>query len=64
MKADVETQGDFVISLANEVRAATFTNIEDVVSFVNWLDEELSFLARNLSALSLVYKRKIMFPII
>ncbi|XP_078153065.1 hydroxyproline-rich glycoprotein family protein [Carex rostrata] len=44
VKADVETQGDFVISLANEVRAATFTNIEDVVSFVNWLDEELSFL--------------------
>lgn len=44
MKADVETQGDFVQSLASEVRAATFTNIDDVVSFVNWLDEELSFL--------------------
>ncbi|KAJ4787889.1 Hydroxyproline-rich glycoprotein family protein [Rhynchospora pubera] len=44
VKADVETQGEFVQSLANEVRAATFTNIEDVVSFVNWLDEELSFL--------------------
>lgn len=44
VKADVETQGDFVQSLATEVRAATFTNIEDVVSFVNWLDEELSFL--------------------
>ncbi|XP_023529698.1 protein CHUP1, chloroplastic-like [Cucurbita pepo subsp. pepo] len=44
VKADVETQGDFVISLAAEVRAATFSNIEDVVAFVNWLDEELSFL--------------------
>ncbi|KAG1346942.1 Protein CHUP1, chloroplastic [Cocos nucifera] len=44
VKADVETQGDFVRSLATEVRAATFPNIDDVVSFVNWLDEELSFL--------------------
>ncbi|XP_058087638.1 protein CHUP1, chloroplastic-like [Magnolia sinica] len=44
VKADVETQGDFVQSLATEVRAASFTNVEDLVSFVNWLDEELSFL--------------------
>lgn len=44
MKADVETQGDFVISLATEVRAASFSKIEDLVAFVNWLDEELSFL--------------------
>ncbi|GAB4840243.1 Protein chup1, chloroplastic [Ancistrocladus abbreviatus] len=44
VKADVETQGDFVQSLASEVRAASFTNIEDLVAFVNWLDEELSFL--------------------
>lgn len=44
VKADVEAQGDFVMSLATEVRAASFTNIEDLVAFVNWLDEELSFL--------------------
>ncbi|KAH9306420.1 hypothetical protein KI387_010824 [Taxus chinensis] len=44
VRADVETQGDFVQSLATEVRAAAYTDIEDVVSFVNWLDEELSFL--------------------
>lgn len=44
VKADVETQGDFVQSLATEVRAATFSNINDLVTFVNWLDEELSFL--------------------
>lgn len=44
VKADVETQGDFVQALATEVRASSFTNIEDLVSFVNWLDEELSFL--------------------
>ncbi|KAI4313981.1 hypothetical protein L6164_026924 [Bauhinia variegata] len=44
VKADVETQGDFVMSLATEVRAASFSNIEDLVAFVNWLDEELAFL--------------------
>lgn len=44
VKADVETQGDFVQSLAAEVRAASFARIEDLLAFVNWLDEELSFL--------------------
>lgn len=47
VKADVETQGEFVESLANEVRAASFVNIGDVVAFVNWLDEELSFLVSS-----------------
>lgn len=49
VKADVETQGDFVQSLATEVRAASFTSIQDLVAFVNWLDEELSFLVCTLS---------------
>ena len=40
----METQGDFVRTLASEVRDATFANIEDIVAFVTWLDEELSFL--------------------
>lgn len=44
VKADVETQGEFVESLAAEVRGAAYTDIEDVVAFVSWLDEELSFL--------------------
>ena len=55
MKADVETQGDFVMSLATEVRAASFTNIEDLVAFVNWLDEELSFLVRLLNIVLITY---------
>ncbi|XP_073391135.1 protein CHUP1, chloroplastic isoform X2 [Physcomitrium patens] len=46
IKADVETQGEFVESLAAEVRAASFSNIEEVVEFVVWLDEELSFLGK------------------
>jgi hypothetical protein len=44
VQADVETQGDFVRTLVAEVRDATFATIEDVVAFVAWLDEELSFL--------------------
>lgn len=32
------------MSLAAEVRAASFSKIEDLVVFVDWLDEELSFL--------------------
>ncbi|XP_039808186.1 protein CHUP1, chloroplastic-like isoform X4 [Panicum virgatum] len=44
VQADVDTQGDFVRTLAAEVRDATFASIDDVVAFVAWLDEELSFL--------------------
>lgn len=44
VKADVETQGDFVQSLAADVREAAYTDIEDVIAFVAWLDDELSFL--------------------
>ncbi|KAJ7954049.1 Protein CHUP1, chloroplastic [Quillaja saponaria] len=45
VKATVETQGDFIMSLATEVRAASFKRIEYLVAFLNWLDEELSFLS-------------------
>ncbi|XP_025819008.1 protein CHUP1, chloroplastic-like [Panicum hallii] len=44
VQADVDTQGDFVRTLAAEVRDSSFANIDDVVAFVAWLDEELSFL--------------------
>ncbi|MCL7048720.1 hypothetical protein MKW94_020251 [Papaver nudicaule] len=44
IKSDVETQGDFIKSLIKEVENATFSNIEDVVAFVKWLDDELSYL--------------------
>ncbi|XP_051128220.1 protein CHUP1, chloroplastic-like isoform X2 [Andrographis paniculata] len=42
IKTDVETQGDFIKFLIEEVEAAAFTEIGDVVAFVNWLDDELS----------------------
>ncbi|KAG1330241.1 Protein CHUP1, chloroplastic [Cocos nucifera] len=44
IKTDAETQGDFIRFLIKEVENATFANIEDLVAFVKWLDEELSFL--------------------
>ena len=58
IKEDVETQGDFVRSLIREVRRATYTNIEDVVSFVKWLDDQLYFLVRILYFDKLVWKLK------
>ncbi|XP_008439756.2 protein CHUP1, chloroplastic [Cucumis melo] len=44
IKTDVETQGDFIRLLIKEVENASFTDIEDVVPFVKWLDDELSYL--------------------
>ncbi|XP_031266929.1 protein CHUP1, chloroplastic-like, partial [Pistacia vera] len=44
IKADVATQGEFVKSLIREVNNAVYQNIEDVVAFVKWLDDELCFL--------------------
>ncbi|KAH9748989.1 hypothetical protein KPL70_005217 [Citrus sinensis] len=44
IKTDVETQGDFIRYLIKEVESAAFTDIEDVVPFVKWLDDELSYL--------------------
>ncbi|KAL2963682.1 hypothetical protein AAZX31_17G215400 [Glycine max] len=44
IKADIETQGEFVNSLIREVNDAVYQNIEDVVAFVKWLDDELCFL--------------------
>ncbi|OWM91143.1 hypothetical protein CDL15_Pgr000086 [Punica granatum] len=36
--------GDFIRFLIKEVEEAAFTDIEDVVPFVKWLDDELSYL--------------------
>lgn len=44
IKTDVETQGDFIQFLIKEVENAAFSNIDDLVAFVKWLDDELSFL--------------------
>ncbi|KAI5572320.1 hypothetical protein BDE02_10G004500 [Populus trichocarpa] len=45
IKADIETKGDFINGLIQKVLAAAYTDIEDVLKFVDWLDGELSSLA-------------------
>jgi hypothetical protein len=44
IKSDVESQGEFINFLANEVEKAAYKDMADVESFVKWLDEELSYL--------------------
>ncbi|KAM1485064.1 hypothetical protein TB1_036006 [Malus domestica] len=44
IKTDVEMQGDFIRFLIKEVENAAFSDINDVVPFVKWLDDELSYL--------------------
>lgn len=45
IKNDIETKGEFINGLIQKVLAADYTNIEDVLKFVDWLDSELSSLA-------------------
>ncbi|CAA7406921.1 unnamed protein product [Spirodela intermedia] len=44
IKADVERKGNFVKSLIKEVNGAIYHDIEDVIKFVKWLDDELTVL--------------------
>ncbi|KAJ0980026.1 hypothetical protein J5N97_015500 [Dioscorea zingiberensis] len=45
IKTDVETKGDFIRDLIEKVHSAAYSDIEDVLNFVGWLDKELSTLA-------------------
>ncbi|XP_074383101.1 INCREASED PETAL GROWTH ANISOTROPY 1-like protein 2 isoform X2 [Apium graveolens] len=45
IKSDIETRGEFVEGLIQKVLAASYQDIEDVLQFVDWLDNELSPLA-------------------
>eukprot|EP00257_Ricinus_communis_P005296 XP_002519338.2 protein CHUP1, chloroplastic [Ricinus communis] len=45
IKSDIETKGDFINGLIKKVLAVAYTDIEDVLKFVDWLDGELSTLA-------------------
>ena len=48
IKSDVETQGEFIRFLIKEVEDAKFTDIQDAVAFVKWLDDELSYLVKKI----------------
>ncbi|XP_068660831.1 INCREASED PETAL GROWTH ANISOTROPY 1-like protein 2 [Aristolochia californica] len=45
IKADIETKGDFIRSLIQKVKDAAYANIEDVLTFIEWLDRELASLS-------------------
>ena len=44
IKADVQTKGEFINDLIQKVLAAAYTDVEDVLKFIDWLDVELSSL--------------------
>ncbi|XP_074584215.1 INCREASED PETAL GROWTH ANISOTROPY 1-like protein 2 isoform X2 [Curcuma longa] len=45
IKADVETKGQLIKHLIEKVQSSSFSNMEDVLRFVDWLDGQLSTLA-------------------
>lgn len=45
IKTDVETKGDFINGLINKVQTNTYTDVEQVLTFVDWLDQQLSTLS-------------------
>lgn len=45
IKLDVETKGDYIRSLIENIQIAAYSNVEDLLKFVDWLDSELSTLA-------------------
>ncbi|KAJ7955340.1 protein CHUP1, chloroplastic-like [Quillaja saponaria] len=45
IRTDIETKGEFINGLIQKMLAVAYTDIEDVLKFVDWLDSELSSLA-------------------
>lgn len=54
IKTDVETKGDFINGLINKVQTTTYTDVEQVLTFVDWLDQQLSTLVIKQTQLYLV----------
>ena len=54
IKTDVETKGDFINGLINKVQTTTYTDVEQVLTFVDWLDQQLS---------TLVIKQTQLYPV-
>ncbi|XP_062182339.1 protein CHUP1, chloroplastic-like [Phragmites australis] len=45
IKADVETKAEFINDLIKKVHTSIYTDVEQVVTFVDWLDQQLSTLS-------------------
>lgn len=52
IKADIETKGDFINDLIQKVLTTCFSDMEDVMKFVDWLDSELATLVTPNSSLT------------
>lgn len=65
IRADVQTKGEFINDLIQKVLVAAYTDIEDVLKFVDWLDGELSSLVLSNAQLSLILpnQRSIIFSV-
>ncbi|WVZ88218.1 hypothetical protein U9M48_034762 [Paspalum notatum var. saurae] len=51
IKADVETKAEFINDLINKIHTVTYTGVEQVVTFVDWLDQQLSILSDETAVL-------------
>lgn len=51
IKADVETKGEFINDLIKKVHTTTYTDVEQVLTFVDWLDQQLSTLSDETAVL-------------
>ncbi|KAL6653394.1 hypothetical protein ACP70R_008972 [Stipagrostis hirtigluma subsp. patula] len=51
IKADVETKAEFIKDLINKVQTSTFASVDQVLTFVDWLDQQLSTLADETAVL-------------
>ncbi|KAJ1264633.1 hypothetical protein BS78_08G014800 [Paspalum vaginatum] len=51
IKADVETKAQFINDLINKIHTITYTGVEQVVTFVDWLDQQLSILSDETAVL-------------
>ncbi|KAG2592111.1 hypothetical protein PVAP13_5NG526300 [Panicum virgatum] len=47
IKADVETKAELIEDLIKKIHTSTYTDVEQVLTFVDWLDQQLSTLHFN-----------------
>jgi hypothetical protein len=51
IKADVETKAELIEDLIKKIHTSTYTNVEQVLTFVDWLDQQLSTLSDETAVL-------------
>jgi L-ribulose-5-phosphate 3-epimerase UlaE len=47
IKADIETKAEFINHLIKKVNTGTYADVAQVLTFVDWLDQQLSTLVNN-----------------